>query len=90
MPSPMPSTSHHMNVQAIHQFLRTCLPPMDHFLHRFIHAGLRTEEGLLGASRWRQELIEIFVDQLPPHPDGSPVLLMEKMVLMHQFATYFL
>jgi hypothetical protein len=90
MPSPMPSTSHHMNVQSIHQFLRTCLPPMDHFLHRFINAGLRTEEGLLGASRWRQELIESFVDQLPPHPDGSPILLMEKLVLMHQFATYFL
>jgi hypothetical protein len=63
---------------------------MEHFLHRFIHAGLRTEEGLFGASRWQRELIETFLNQLPPHPDGSPVLLMEKMVLMHQFATYFL
>ena len=90
LPSPMASTSHHMNVQSIHQFLQTCLPPMDHFLHRFINAGLRTEEGLLGASRWRRELVESFLDQLPPHPDGSPALLMEKLVLMHQFATYFL
>lgn len=79
-----------MSVQCIHQFLRTCLPPMEHFLHRFINAGLRTEEGLLGASRWTRELLESFVDQLPPHADGSPVLLMEKMVLLHQFATYFL
>jgi len=85
-----PDCSNPMNVQSIHQFLRTCLPPMDHFLYRFINAGLRTEEGLLGASRWTQELLSSFVDQLPPHADGSPVLLMEKMVLLHQFATYFL
>lgn len=63
---------------------------MDHFLYRFINAGLRTEEGLLGVSRWQRELIESFLNQLPPHSDGSPVLLMEKMVLLHQFASYFL
>jgi hypothetical protein len=63
---------------------------MDHFLSRFVDAGLRTEEGLLGASRWRPDLIENFLDQLPPDANGSPILLMDKMVLMHQFATYFL
>jgi hypothetical protein len=31
---------------------------MDHFLSCFIDAGLRTEEGLSGASRWRPDLIE--------------------------------
>lgn len=86
----MPSAFGPVNVQAIHEFLRTCLPPMDHFLYRFINAGLRTEEGLLGASRWQRELMESFLDKLPPHSDGSPVLLMEKMVLLHQFGSYFL
>lgn len=76
-------------IEAIRQFLQSCLPPMDHFLSRFIDAGLRTEEGLLGASRWQPDLIENFLDQLPPDDNGSPILLMDKMVLMHQFATYF-
>ena len=99
-PQPYPSQSmstsfpnappQQINARAIQHFLQTCLPPMDHLLHHFVDAGLRTEEGLLAASRWPRELIESFLDQLPPLPDGSPVLLMDKIVLMHQFATYFL
>jgi len=62
---------------------------MDHYLGRFLDAGLRTEEGLFAVSTWGPDLMERFLDQLPPDATGSHMLLMEKMVLLHHFKTYF-
>lgn len=86
MPLPYSQTT---GIMSIRQFLESCLPPMDHYLSRFLDSGLRTEEGLFGASRWQPHLIETFLDRLPPDASGSRILLMDKMVLLNQFATYF-
>jgi hypothetical protein len=37
---------------------------MDHYLGRFLDAGLRTEEGLFAVSTWGPDLMERFLDQL--------------------------
>ncbi|CAA7265560.1 unnamed protein product [Cyclocybe aegerita] len=72
----------------VYQFLNTCVPPMTHFFQRFIDFGCTTEKHLLGISLLSRDKVELFLKQLPPAPDGTPMSPMEVFILCEQFYAY--
>ncbi|KAF8884077.1 hypothetical protein CPB84DRAFT_176979 [Gymnopilus junonius] len=75
----------------VHEFLKTCHPPMDHYLSAFIKFGCSTESHLRSFAKFNQEKkYGILKELLAAHPVTEGFTEMDVAVLENQLEVYYL
>jgi len=91
LPSPTATIPKSKHIAEIHKFLLTCVPPMGHFLARFMGLGITSSEFLYSlSSKWTTAERRKLLKMLPPGPQGEQVTELELAALENRFASHAL
>ena len=83
------SLTRNQDAEAVENFLNNCVPPMAHFLERFLSYGCRNAQFLRSVSTLPRDGIVRFIRSLPCL-DGGVMSEMEVFLLTENFLNYSL